>query len=156
MSRRDEFYIQKLEWLGPVLVRGLRLLSSVEALEQTFSFSQVMVLAALLQQRELKMTGLANSLGLSKANATGLVDRLVKRGMVVRHRPEEDRRVVYVSLTPEGRNAARRLVAQQRQGLLAMMKRIPGKDLALFIDTLERVALGLVESESSAGRSRRR
>ncbi|MBN2536648.1 MarR family transcriptional regulator, partial [candidate division WOR-3 bacterium] len=94
MSRRIEFYIDKLEWLGPLLVRGLGLLSSAETLEQTFSFSQVMVLQTLLRAREMRMTELANFLGLSKANATGLIDRLVARGLVRRQRSETDRRVV--------------------------------------------------------------
>ncbi len=126
-------------------MRGLRLLSSVEALEQTFSFSQVMVLQALALHGEMKMTDLATFLGLSKANATGLVDRLVKRGMVARRHSVKDRRVVYVKPTASGLLAARKLVSLHRKGLVQMMSRIPERNLKLFIDTLEQVALGLVE-----------
>ena len=147
MSRRIDFYIDKLEWLGPLLVRGLKLLSSVEALEQTFSFSQVMVLETLHRAREMRMTELANFLGLSKANATGLIDRLVARGLVRRERSETDRRVVNVSLTQEGRKAAARLVATSRTGLRQLMKRVPEQNLGPFIDTLEQLAMGLAESQ---------
>lgn len=147
MSRRIEFYIDKLEWLGPLLVRGLGLLSSAETLEQTFSFSQVMVLQTLLRAREMRMTELANFLGLSKANATGLIDRLVARGLVRRQRSETDRRVVHASLTPDGRKAAEQLVATSRAGLRQLMKRVPEQNLGPFIDTLERLALGLAENQ---------
>lgn len=126
------------------------MLSSAEALEQTFSFSQVMVLQTLLYHKEMKMTGLATFLGLSKANATGLIDRLVKRKMVLRQRSTEDRRVVLVHLTPAGVRAAEKLTIQQRRGLAQMMKRIPEKNLELFIDMLEKVALGLVESRGDS------
>ena len=44
----EKFYLSKLEWLSPILVRGLRLLASVEALGQDYSFSQTMILQALL------------------------------------------------------------------------------------------------------------
>lgn len=150
MSRRIDFYIDKLEWLGPLLVRGLGLLSSVEALEQTFSFSQVMVLETLHRAREMRMTELANFLGLSKANATGLIDRLVTRGLVRRERSDQDRRVVNVSLTAEGRQAAERLVMTSRAGLRQLMKRVPEHNLGPFIDTLEQLALGLAESQPPA------
>ncbi len=156
MSRKIDFYLHKLEWLGPLLVRGLGLLSSVEVLEQTLSFSQVMVLTALMQHKEMTMTGLAEFLGLARANATGLVDRLVKRGMVERRRVEEDRRVVLITLTQSGRETARNLAVEQRKGLARMMKRIPEKDLELFIATLEQVAMGLVESHGDAVASSRR
>ena len=156
MSRKIDFYLHKLEWLGPLLVRGLGLLSSVEVLEQTFSFSQVMVLAALMQHKEITMSGLAEFIGLSRANATGLVDRLVKRGMVERRRVEEDRRIVLIALTQSGKKAARNLAAEQRKGLVRMMKRIPEKDLNLFISTLEQVAMGLVESHGDIVASHRR
>ncbi len=146
-SKKVDFYLHKLEWLGPILVRGLKLLSSVEALEQTFSFSQVMVLQALVMQREMRMNELAQFLGLSKPNATGLVDRLVKRGMVRRERSSTDRRVVLVQLTQSGRRATQRLLAQQRRGLAQMMKRVPERDLQTFIDTLEQFARGIVESQ---------
>ena len=146
VSRRIEFYLEKLEWLGPILVRGLGLLSSAEALEQSFSFSQVMVLQTLHRAGPMKMTELARFLGLSKPNATGLVDRLVKRSLVRRKRSDEDRRVIFVALTPSGRRAADRLAVTSRKGLTALMRRIPEDDLGAFIGTLEQLALGLAEA----------
>lgn len=146
-TNKENFYLAKLDWLGPILVRGLRLLTSVEALGQEFSFSQALVLLALLRQREPRMNELARALGLSKANATGLVDRLVKKGLVDRRHSEEDRRVVLVRLTKTGAGVARRLAAAQRRGLAQMMRRVPEKNLAVFIETLEQMAMGLSETQ---------
>jgi len=44
--KKESFYLAKLEWLGSILARGLKLLTSVEALGQEFSFSQVLILQA--------------------------------------------------------------------------------------------------------------
>jgi DNA-binding MarR family transcriptional regulator len=153
VRRKEGLYLAKLDWLGPILVRGLRLLQSVEGLEREFSFSQTMILQALNGRREMKMNELAGFLGLSKANATGLVDRLLRRGLVDRRHGEEDRRVVLVRLSPAGQDAARRIVAAHRRGLARMMRRIPEGNLAVFMETLEQLAIGL--SEPRPGRRSR-
>jgi len=54
------------------------------------------------QDGECTMSELAQKLRLTVSSATLIVDRLVERGLVSRHRSLEDRRVVRVGLTPEG------------------------------------------------------
>lgn len=145
--KKEKFYLSKLEWLSPILVRGLKLLTSVEALGQEFSFSQTMILQALLMQKESRMNELARFLGLSKANASGLVDRLVRKGLIAREHGVEDRRAVLVRLTPKGLAVARGLAKVQREGLAQMMRRVPEQNLKLFIETLEQMAMGLSENQ---------
>jgi DNA-binding MarR family transcriptional regulator len=145
--KKESFYLAKLEWLGPILVRGLKLLTSVEALGQEYSFSQVLILQALMAQRELRMNELARFLGLSKANASALVDRLVKKGLLSREHGVEDRRVVFVRLTPKGQKVTRGLAKAQRQGLAQMMRRVPEQNLKVFIETLEQMAMGMSEHQ---------
>ena len=145
--KKESFYLSKLEWLSPILVRGLRLLTSVEALGKDYSFSQAMILQTLLMQRESKMNDLARFLGLTKANASGLVDRLAKKGLIARKQGKEDRRVVLVRLTAKGQKAARGLAKVNRQGLTKMMHRVRQQDLKVFIETLEQMAMGLTETQ---------
>jgi DNA-binding MarR family transcriptional regulator len=115
----------------------------VEGLERDFTFSQTMILQVLLARPEAKMNELAVYLGLSKANMTGLVDRLLKRSLVDRRHSEDDRRVVLVRLTPQGQRVARELRRAHRRGLARMMRRIPERNLRVFMETLEQLALGL-------------
>lgn len=147
-GKQESFYLAKLEWLGPILVRGLRLMPAVEGLEREFSFSQTLILMVLLNKDSVKMNELARVLGLSRANATGLVDRLEARGIVERRHSTEDRRVVLVSLTRKGRRTAAKLNDARRRGLARMMRRVPPKNLAVFIETLEQMAMGLAETQS--------
>ena len=53
------------------------------------------------------MTETAQILGITVGTLTVSVDRLVKKGFVARRRDEEDRRVVRISLTRDGKLAAR-------------------------------------------------
>jgi DNA-binding MarR family transcriptional regulator len=145
--KKESFYLSKLEWLSPILVRGLKLLTSVEAFGQEFSFSQVMILHSLMIQKESRMNDLARFLGLSKANASGLVDRLVNKGLIAREHGVEDRRVVQVRLTAKGQRVARGLAKIQRQGLAQMMRRVPEQNVKLVIETLEQMAMGMAEQQ---------
>jgi DNA-binding MarR family transcriptional regulator len=54
------------------------------------------------QDGECTMTELAQMIRLTVSSATLIVDRLVDKGLVSRHRSLEDRRVVRVALTDEG------------------------------------------------------
>ncbi|HTW92608.1 MAG TPA: MarR family transcriptional regulator [bacterium] len=145
MNRKDEsLYLSKLEQVAPLLVRGLRLLPSVETLGE-FSFSQATILQALLIRRESRMNDLARFLGLSKANVSGLVDRLVEKRFIAREHGVEDRRVVIVRLTARGLKAARALALAQRRNLSRMMRRVPEENLKVFIETLEQMAMALPE-----------
>ncbi len=61
------------------------------------------VLAALYRRRDgITMTELSRMLLVSNGNATAVVDRLEKDGLVARRPSDSDRRTVYVALTPEG------------------------------------------------------
>lgn len=61
------------------------------------------VMAALFRRREgVTMSELSRMLLVSNGNATTVVDRLEKDGFVRRQPSDQDRRTVFVSLTPEG------------------------------------------------------
>ncbi len=53
------------------------------------------------------MTETANDLGVTTGTLTVAIDRLVKKGYVVRKRDESDRRIVRISLTKNGKLACR-------------------------------------------------
>jgi DNA-binding MarR family transcriptional regulator len=53
----------------------------------------------------LRMSELAEKIMYSKSGLTRVVDRMEKAGLVSRHRPENDRRSVFVLQTAEGRKA---------------------------------------------------
>jgi MarR family 2-MHQ and catechol resistance regulon transcriptional repressor len=70
-------------------------------------FSALVVLTTAGGSLELKT--LRRRLGWSKANATEVTVTLEARGLVMRRRAPEDRRIVVVHLTPPGRDLVERL-----------------------------------------------
>lgn len=65
----------------------------------------------------MTMKDLSDMMGLTHGAATGLVDRVLKQGLISRVRLESDRRVVEVSITDQGRELLQR-IAQRRHAIL--------------------------------------
>jgi DNA-binding MarR family transcriptional regulator len=79
------------------------------------SLSSITLMAYLGMKNEpVKMTDLAEAVGCTTANITGLVDRLETMKMVVRMYDASDRRKVFVNLTRAGGNRMRAVMEGQR------------------------------------------
>ena len=63
---------------------------------------------------------LAHRLQMRQHSVVGLIDRTVKLGMVRRERGKEDRREVFIYVTPAGEELLARLTHLHRQELVAM------------------------------------
>ncbi|BCB78227.1 hypothetical protein GCM10022251_31740 [Phytohabitans flavus] len=98
--------------------------------------------------RRLIMSALADRMLMTRGGATRLVDRLVERGWVSRETDEQNRRLTYAALTPDGVAAVRRsyrLILAVRPALfddrltdtdVADLRRIMGK-LLRRLDVVE-------------------
>jgi DNA-binding MarR family transcriptional regulator len=73
-----------------------------EWLNLDLSTPQLKVVLLLLVNGPCRMSLIASALGVSLATGTGVVDRLVERGIVVREGDPEDRRVVLCRLSSKG------------------------------------------------------
>ncbi|GGE37302.1 MarR family transcriptional regulator [Pullulanibacillus camelliae] len=65
---------------------------------------QFYVLSALAQQPDLSLGELADRLYTGNSTMSGVVDRLVKAGLVTRERSVNDRRLLVMRLTPLGKD----------------------------------------------------
>jgi len=150
MARTIDEQIKRLEELGAILVRGLQLVGSAGPFGSELSFSQYLILQTLLEKEALRMNELALTLGVSKANVTGLVDRMVRSRFIERMRSDDDRRVVFVTLTPKGRRTVQRMLNMQRKEWRRIMETIPPRNLAIFMDSLDQLAHALAEGTHEA------
>ena len=75
------------------------------------------------------MRALAESLDVSQASATGIVDRMEQRGIVERQRDEADRRVIRVALTDEGRGLIAGMATERRDHLARILDQLTDAEL---------------------------
>jgi DNA-binding MarR family transcriptional regulator len=65
---------------------------------------QGILLGILSQHSKMKISELSEKLGLSNSTVSGIIDRLEKQNLVERIRSDEDRRVVYASVTEDAKH----------------------------------------------------
>jgi DNA-binding MarR family transcriptional regulator len=106
------------------------------AAEHDLSLTQIRVLA-ILRDRRVKMSELAEYLGLDKSTVSGLVDRAQRRGLLQRTPNQVDRRVVDVHLTPAGLDLAARGAALVARSLAPMTSRLTPADTRRLTTLLE-------------------
>ena len=78
--------------------------------------------------------------GHKRSTLTSILDRLERRKLVRRASDTRDRRAFRVTLTPSGRQAARRITAYLRAFEIARLRGIPAGDVRAFLRVLERLA----------------
>jgi len=81
----------------------------------------------------MPMGRLAEALEVSVASATGIVDRMEKRGFVERRHDDGDRRVVLVESTPAAAAVFDSLQQRRREGLARLLKGLSDRQLASLI-----------------------
>lgn len=98
------------------------------------------VLAALWRRRDgVTMSELSRMLLVSNGNATTVVDRLEKDGLVRRTQSEADRRTVFVALTPEGLAQFEGLAAEHEAEVNRLFGGLSEADLDTLTDILKRM-----------------
>lgn len=112
------------------------------AAKEKLSWQEIRVLRVVSREDCCPMSGLAEKICLSLSSVTGLIDRLVSKKLVKRDRSVEDRRVVQVELTEQGkalseevmqgpvefaRGLLRGLNAEEQEALLALFRKIAGR-----------------------------
>ena len=91
------------------------------------------VLTLLEAEGPLSMGHLAEALDVSVASATGIVSRMMTRGVVERRHDADDRRVVLVHLTPRGARVFQNLEQHHRARLARLLELLSEEELAGFL-----------------------
>ncbi len=110
--------------------------------DDTLTFGQFAVLRMLFHDGPLAMGAIAEHLGISLAGATGIIDRLVIQGVVERTRSREDRRVVWVDLSPDGQKRMEHLKDDRHQQMQQLLQPLSPDEVETLLRLLERIAEG--------------
>jgi DNA-binding MarR family transcriptional regulator len=101
--------------------------------------SQLVVLQEVARHGETTAGAIATAVQFSQATVTNLVDRLVDRRFVVRNKREQDRRQVWVSITPEGEAALSSAPNMMQDMFRARFEHLPDWEQAMIVAMLERM-----------------
>lgn len=117
-KQKKEAIIEDILQLTDKLFRQLLPILPMEWLHLDLTITQLKVVLLLFITGHSRMGDISSELGVSLATATGVVDRLVERNLLIRNGDPDDRRVVLCQLSNDGENLIRDLwlLSQKRAG----------------------------------------
>jgi len=98
---------------------------SLGAAAEETSIAQYRALVVLASRGPRRLTDLAGALDVAPSTAGRMCDRLVRKGLVRRHRARADRRSVLVSVTAAGRDVVDKATARRRELIADVLRNMP-------------------------------
>jgi DNA-binding MarR family transcriptional regulator len=129
---------QILDELEPLIARQRRAIYKAGCL-LAISSTQLHVLFLLAAEGPQPMSRLAEALGVSLPNVSGIVERMVEHGHVERTRDDDDRRLVVVGMTDAGRQALDEMDLVRRATLTRVIDALDPTDRQLVLDAFRRL-----------------
>ncbi len=134
---KQEELIERILQLGEKAFRELIPILPTEWLQLDLTMSQLKVVLLLFMTGSVRMSDIASALGVSLATATGVVDRLVERDIVLRESQPEDRRVVLCHLSEKGQKLIGGLWQLARDRAKELLEVAAPSQLQLIREALE-------------------
>jgi DNA-binding MarR family transcriptional regulator len=113
---------------------------SLGAAAEETTIAQYRALVVLASRGPQRLVDLAGALGVTSSTAGRMGDRLVRKGLIRRHRSRADRRSVQVSVTAAGRQVVDQATARRRELLAQILGRLPAAERAAVARALDAFA----------------
>ena len=143
--REDQFQKELLRMLPKFLRQVTRKKNNIFS-EGDISLAEVSVIEFLEEKGEINMSEIAAVLDLSFGAATSVVDKMVDKELIRRHRSEKDRRKVIVSLDRKGINTARKIVRFRKEAIDEFFSVLNEEEKQEYVNLLRKV-LDNIEGE---------
>ncbi len=115
---------------------------------ESFSRSEIAVLDTLGAEGSTTMGLLAARVRMPLSTVTRVVDRLVERKLVQRERPEENRRIVRVTLATAGQAFYRAALKSRVAGAERMLARLTAAEQRALIRLFQKIAISIGEEST--------
>jgi DNA-binding MarR family transcriptional regulator len=112
--------------------------------------TQACIIFMLVSGRSLIAADLAREYGIDASAVTRLVDRLEKRGLLLRVRSNADRRMVKLALTAQGVEVAERVPEIFTRVLDVLLARFTSEEIGFLKSMLRRIMTNSEDSASAA------
>jgi DNA-binding MarR family transcriptional regulator len=103
------------------------------------SREEIRALVILDSGERVMMSNLAESLAVPLSTATHTVDRLVAKGLVLRNRSEEDRRVVQVEMSDYGRKLQEEFRDKRKLMARSWLEPLSSGEREIFLELMSKI-----------------
>ncbi len=138
-----EQFADRLGQLIPRLMRHLMTQDRNYLARGLITLPQLWALDQVAERKACTMYMLARALGLKSSTVTGLVDRLVKLGLLKRFNSQADRRIVLAKITPKGRKILEHMGVERHKSIMHMFQHVSQKERAVYLDIIGKILKAL-------------
>jgi MarR family transcriptional regulator, organic hydroperoxide resistance regulator len=139
-ARLDDATVSRIIETSIYLQTESRRLAKEQCARHGITATQLNVMKMLQAIGELSLSELSKRIAATNSTVTGIVDRMVAAGLVVREQSADDRRVWKIKLTPQGKTIAKKLDIAPWEILRHALEELPAGELEALIATLAKVA----------------
>ena len=132
-------FADKMTQIIPVLIKEFSRRNIGELYKDKVTMPQFFMLNFLNQEGESTMTDMAKFMGVTTAAMTGIVDRLVKCGYILRVSDPDDRRVIKVRSTGRGDELVKKINIQRRHMIMDVFSKISQHEREDYLKILTRI-----------------
>jgi len=138
--RLDDATVSRIIETSIYLQTESRRLAKEQCARLGITATQLNVLKMLQAIGELSLSELSKKMAATNSTVTGIVDRMVAAGLVVREQSADDRRVWKIKPTAQGRALAKKIDIAPWEILRTALEALPEPELNALIATLAKVA----------------
>jgi len=138
-------FADKITEIMPVVLKEFSRRQVDELYKGKITLQQFLVLDFLHKAGESNMTSLAHFMDVTTPAMTGIVDRLVRDGYVVRVYDEKDRRIIMVRLTAKGSELLRKICDHRRQMITRVFGEISESDRRDYLRVITQIKENLIK-----------
>ena len=136
-------FADKVNELMPIIMREYVKIQGREFYKLKITMPQFFVMDILNHNGETKMTDLAGFVNVTTAAMTGIVDRLVRDGYLIRVNDPDDRRIIMVKLTSKGSSVVRSVIEKRKELTMKMFGAISQEDRIAYLNILTSIKVAL-------------
>ncbi len=125
--------------LMPHIIRNILKTQSDALKKGIITIPQYLALDLLHNQKPLKMKEIAKELNISLPATTGLIGRLYTIKMVERIYDINDRRVIYIKITPKGINIVKEIRAQRQHAIEGIFCKLTTEERLSYLNVLKKM-----------------
>jgi DNA-binding MarR family transcriptional regulator len=100
---------------------------------------QLITLLIVEKYEPVTASAIASNIHLSPSTVVGILDRLESRGLIRRNRNLKDRRLVWISLTEQGKVLVSNAPSPLQDSLAEAIRKLPEAELVMIVESLERI-----------------
>jgi DNA-binding MarR family transcriptional regulator len=132
-------FANKVNEIMPLMIREFARRQINELFKGKITLPQFLLLEFLQKEGESRMTDVAHFINVTTAAVTGIVERLVRDGYLVRSYDTADRRIIRVNLTAKGNALIKKMDQQRREMVIDIFGKMSEPDRRDYLRILLKI-----------------